>query len=495
MTAFVRGRDRVAESADAYFSALDRKTAGRRLVVWGAGRAGAIATAVLNAAGRTVALIVDADERRHAERLHGIPIRPLETLIHPANGRGDYVLLASMHAPAMAARLEADGWQRDVDFGIFPIGSIYRPEVGFWLEQLPDSAAADRRPLPVTIVAARHAHVATMFASAGGNFYFRELRDVLAAGLRRAGWTIDAADESATSCRGVPIIIGPHEFFSVGAGVEWLSVENLRAAVLVTTEQPQSIWFQAFERALRLAAAVVDVNPSTGAELAARGVRVHWLPLGWYRDCGVFDRLPDGLDSMRGIELPAGVLADPSADAWHARPIDVLFIGSHSPRRERWLRALQDALPDVRWFVHLPSDRQPVGGSGVEHIDTAHAVALARRSKILLNLHRDETPYFEWQRIVWRGLWQRTLVVTEPSGEVPPLVAGRDYVEAPVEEIAAALRQILTTDAGARDADVIRQAGCDAARAIPFAETEAVLAEAVRQVTGFSDHSSAAATP
>jgi hypothetical protein len=494
--AFVRGRDTLAESARHYFSALDRAVAGRRLVVWGAGRAGAIATAALQAAGRPPALIVDRDPRRHGDRLDGVRIGPLDALAHPAGERGDYVLIASMHATEIAGHLEREGWRRGIDFAIFPVGSIYRPEFGFALEQLPAAAARDAdRPAPGA-EARTDKPTATIFASAAGNFYFRELRHFLAGGLRRAGWTIYEADEGAAAGNGVPIVVGPHEFFSVGAGVEWFSAENLGAAVLVTTEQLQSVWLQLFDRALRLSAAVVDVNPAVSAELAARGVAARWLPLGWYPGCGVFDSVPAGLHAPPDwqIDFQAGPLADAGSDSWHDRPIDILFIGSHSPRRERWLRLLQEALPDRRWFVHLPSDRQPIGEGGKAHVDTAASVALARRSKILLNIHRDDAAYFEWQRIVWRGLWQRTLVVTEPCGSVSSLRAGVDYVEVPLERIAETLRRLLATPQGIDGGDSIRQRGCDDARAIAFADTERVLAEAARRVGG-ADASGQPAAP
>jgi hypothetical protein len=482
--AFVRGRDRLAEGGQAFYARLERAAAGRRLVVWGAGRAGELVVDVLNSAGRPPSLIVDQDTRRHGERLGDVSIGPLEALMHPDRGGGDFVLVASMHAPEISALLRAHGWQAGVDFIAFPLASIYRPDFGFALEALPAVTAPPRSQPSAIHRDAVDPPVATVFASDEGNFYFRELRNFIVGGLRRAGWTVGGASEDATHCNGVPIIVGPHEFFSVGRGGEWFSAENLRSAVLVATEQPQSLWFQAFERALVLGGAVLDVSPASSKALTARGVNARWLPLGWYPECGTFDRVPSGLEAPPGwnVGLFDGALPELDADPWEGRPIDILFIGSHSPRRARWISALQEALPDANWRVHLPSDVQPLGGPGGAQIGTATCVALARRSKILLNLHRDDTPYFEWQRIVWRGLWQRALVVTEPSGIVPGLVPGRDYVEVPVEGMAAMLHQLLTTMAGRREADQIRCTGLLSGRALTFEDTEMALRAAVRLV-------------
>jgi hypothetical protein len=482
--AFIRGRDGLAESARAFYRRLDRAAAGRRLVVWGAGRAGEIVVELLKNVGRAPALIVDRDVRDHGERLHDIHIGPLADLLHPCVGRGDYVLLASMHALEMAAWLEGQGWQPGVDFTAFPLASIYRPEFGFTLDELPPVTARQRSASSTVHAEPIDKPTATLFASQQGNFYFRELRDFLVVGLRHAGWTVAAADEHATHIDGIPIVIGPHEFFSIGRGIEWFSVANLRAAVLVTTEQPQSLWFQSFERALALSGAVLDLSPAVSKLLTSRGVNAGWLPLGWYPDCGPFDRVPTDLEPPAGwnVGLVDGPLPVPAADRWAGRPIDILFIGSHSPRRARWIATLQEALPDANWRVHLPSDGQPIGDRGCGQIDTATCIALVRRAKVLLNLHRDDTPYFEWQRIVWRGLWQRTLVVTEPSGIVPGLAAGRDYLEVPVGQMAALLHRVLTKTAGRREAEQIRGAGFRNARAITFHDTEAALAAAVRLV-------------
>ena len=130
----------------------------------------------------------------------------------------------------------------------------------------------------------------------------------------------------------------------------------------------------------------------------------------------------------------------------------------------------------------MPSDVRPLTGSGAGHIDTPTSIALARRAKIVLNIHRDDTPYFEWQRIVWRGLWQRALVVTEPSGPVPGLEAGRDYIEVGVEQMADTLRSLLTTQSGTLHADRVRQNGYTSGLAIAFADTESALLAAVQLV-------------
>lgn len=470
---FVRGTAPLAEAVRTYGRGLTDRVAGRRVVVWGAGRGGTLAVGLLRRAGVLVTLVVDRAASGGGSYLDGVPVAGLDALRTPDE---DFVVLASMHAADMGLWLQARGWRRDHDFTSSPAGSIYRPEVGCLLHQLPPPEPGSG---PAAPPADDGPPVTTVLASSAGNFYFRELQRFLVDGLARRGWQVRAADERAARIDGVPIVVGPHEFFSVGDGPDWLTADNLRAAVLVSTEQPRSFWTQAFARATALAGAVVDLSPAGVRAWASAGVGAEWLPLGWSPGCGAFDDLSatSAMAIAPEVGVVAGVLPEVRDDAWNARPIDVLFVGAASPRRERWLARLQRQLPEARWLVHLPTDATPIGGG----VDTAQMVALARRSKVILNLHRDDTHYFEWQRIVWRGLWQRALVVTETCEAVPGLVAGRDYLEAPVDGLAGTLRDVLSP-AGVARADAVRVAGWRSARAITFARTEAVLAAAVARV-------------
>jgi hypothetical protein len=261
-----------------------------------------------------------------------------------------------MHAPEMAAWLRAGGWRPGRDFMRCPVGSIYRPEVGLLLAALPvqrraraDGRRGTRPGVP---------HV-TVFASAGGNFYVREVQQFLVEGLRRLGWRVGSANEHATGTDGIPIIVGPHEFFSIGAGADWLCADNLARAVLVTTEQPQSLWFHAFAPAVRLAGSVVDLSPRAVDAHRRRGVHARWLPLGWYEGCGALDEVPAGTAAPGAPTTSCGRLADEPDDPWSERPIDVLFMGAASPRRERLLAQLRRATPGLRWSVHVARDVSP----------------------------------------------------------------------------------------------------------------------------------------
>lgn len=465
------------EARRRFFSRLKAACGDRRLVVWGAGRAGEIAITLLRAEQCEPAWVADRDARRHGSHIAGLPIGSPDDLRGPAS---EFVVLASMYSPAMESELQSRGWQREEHYCVFPAASIYQPEFGFLLSEF----RAGDRCVGVEELPGNPPRV-TVMASSCGNFFFRELRDFLVHGLRSIGWEATAADETVEHVSGVPVVVGPHEFFSIGEGADWFSHESLSAAVLINTEQPQSLWFRAFGPVFDAAGAVVDISPNGAAALSAQGMDAVWMPLGWYAGCDPFDRLPEGLQSPRGhsVSLPSGVLRE-DADDWDGRPIDVLFVGSHSPRREQVLAELKEKLPTLKWFTHMPSDRVPLGEGGV-HVDAATFVALSRLSKVLLNIHRDDAAFWEWQRIVWRGLWQRTLVVTESTGiAASPLEAGRDFVEVEVADMADTLQSLLQGGPLSARADNIRNSGWRVARTeFPFSLTAEVLARACSKVS------------
>lgn len=481
-TGFRRRAAPLAEARSRFFTDLRGRIGGRPVVLWGAGRAGEIALASLRAEGCAPTWVADGDAARHGADFNGLRIGPPAQLQPPSPADpGEFAVLASMYAPEMAEILESRGWVRGRDFVAFPCASIYQPDVGFLLLELVSRSV----PSPLGTDSRGSVGCVTLLASSRGGFFFRELRAFLAGGLRMAGWDVVEADERASAVSGIPIVIGPHEFFSIGEGVEWLSTENLEGSVLVATEQPQSLWFREFAPAWALAAAVVDISPN-GAEAWRRiGVQAEWLPLGWYDGCDPFDCVPSTLNAPAGVDVPlaSGPLAEEPVDRWEDRPIDVLFVGAWTPRRERMLRDLRERLADRRWFVHMPSDRDPLQGAGRAAIDTATFVALARRSKVLLNVHRDDAPFWEWQRIVWRGLWQRALVVTEPTGiTVHGVEAGRDFIEAGAAEIDAALRDVFSSPGRS---DTIRRSGWHRSRSeFSFAATARVLERAVARAAG-----------
>jgi hypothetical protein len=58
-----------------------------------------------------------------------------------------------------------------------------------------------------------------------------------------------------------------------------------------------------------------------------------------------------------------------------------------------------------------------------------------------------------------QGIWQKTLVISEPCSPAPPFRPGIDYVEAPLAEIPAQLDYYLSDPLGRQEAQAIAAEG------------------------------------
>ena len=85
------------------------------------------------------------------------------------------------------------------------------------------------------------------------------------------------------------------------------------------------------------------------------------------------------------------------------------------------------------------------------------ATEMCRRSKIQLNIHRSEMPYFEWHRNVVRSVAQQTLLVTETSYPVPGFDPGEHYFQCDLERMPAMIDWLLRSRDGRERADQVRR--------------------------------------
>jgi len=302
------------------------------------------------------------------------------------------------------------------------------------------------------------------WASRDGNYFYGELRDLLAAALRAEGVETVFLDEHAERPSGLThdVVMAPHEFFEIGKGRRWRDHPMVERAVLVSGEQLQTQWFVRSLPTLLRARTVLDINFHTAAVLRELvGIDAHFLPLGFvdgYAPYGIVPRLPD-VPALRS--LPASVREwDPRAHETLAeRPIDVLFVGSVSPRRARLFARMASGLSEYHAFLHLYSLGGPLVQGSTAELTTEAMSGLGQRSKVMLNVHRDDVPYFEWQRVVLQGMWQGAVVVTERSLGVPGFVSGEHYLEGDAVDLPEIVAWLLRSSEGRRRAEEISMAG------------------------------------
>ena len=211
------------------------------------------------------------------------------------------------------------------------------------------------------------------------------------------------------------LVVAPHEFFVLHGG----SDDELNAAAAVSipicTEQPGTPWFAIGVSFCRPAAAVFDINANGVDALRRLGIEAHRLPLG-------------GVPSM---------VAEPTD-----RDVDVLFLGGDTERRRAVLSTLGPLLWERHSELRLFRFTEPVDRDVPGLVFGADKYALLARSRILVNIHRDnkQPGYFEWARIV-EGMANGTTVVTEPSAGFEPLRPGVDFVES--DDIASTVAELL----------------------------------------------------
>lgn len=324
---------------------------------------------------------------------------------------------------------------------------------------------------PGPVAASQGADV-SLFVSSRGNLFFNEMAQLLAHGFERAGARVRVVDET----RPVPreplrpgehrIVLAPHEFFLLGDGPNRLSRGFLETASLWLAEQPGSeffamgIWFARFARR------VLDVNPLSALAWGELGFAARALPLGYTAGFGDYaDALgieaPHVRRALRPRARPPCPVDAPLCD----RPIDVSFNGVLTGRRERFFARHAPVFSGLECALFMPSPATPVSVRLASSLTPRDATALSQRSKIVLNVHRGETGYFEWHRLVVRGMWQRALVVSETSMPVPWIEPGVHYIEAELDDLPGRIEQLLRSESGREEAERVRMAGFEALRA------------------------------
>ena len=223
----------------------------------------------------------------------------------------------------------------------------------------------------------------------------------------------------------VCVLVPPHEYFALRGVREPPCAALLRRAVFVCAEQPASHFF---ERNVTLAAeagAVFDISRRAVNEWRRRGVDAEQFQLGY---TARWDRSP--FDGERDIE--------------------VAFLGSRSPRRERFLAGYAPSLWQRRSYLLLSDNSSPNHHAGPDFAVGDAKRDLLARSRVLLNLHVDDEPYCETLRIV-EAIHCGAVVVSEHSVDAAPLEPGIDFMSASADNLMLVAGRMLD-DADARRA-------------------------------------------
>jgi GT2 family glycosyltransferase len=196
------------------------------------------------------------------------------------------------------------------------------------------------------------------------------------------------------------VLVPPHEYVALEGKDKLPSDQLLARTIFICAEQPGTVHFTDNLELAPRAGAVFDINPRSVELFRERaGVEAKFLALGY---TGFWDHY------------------DPDRE----RDIDVLFLGSASPRRLRYLSLYGPLLS--RWKTHLriSDNSAPNTGSSTSFV-TDEKWDLLSRAKILVNVHQGEEPYFEWLRAM-DAIHCGAVIVSERSEGFEPLRSGHN---------------------------------------------------------------------
>jgi hypothetical protein len=239
------------------------------------------------------------------------------------------------------------------------------------------------------------------------NVFFDELLDAFREGLEARGVAVETAvDHFPAPQDDLVYVFVPHEYLPlthVDSHPRW---RQLRRSVAICTEQPGTQWFATAAAVAADAGAAVDINELGVEALAREGVRARLVRLGYV----------------------------PSWDRWGGddsagRPVDLTFMGGHTARRAVALARCGGALRDHRLALHVFETRLPHQADDPWFLSGERKWEALGRAKAILNVHRSELGYMEWQRVLG-ALMNGCVVLTEHSLGYEPLVPGEHFVSA-----------------------------------------------------------------
>jgi hypothetical protein len=290
------------------------------------------------------------------------------------------------------------------------------------------------------------------------NWFFFEVVEALRAELHaigvRTSVSRDGFPEPTEDL--VYAVVPPHEYVAVEGEAALPDPEVLARTIYVCAEQPDSVHF---DQNVRLArrhppGALFDINLRAVEIFNQRELRAQHLPLGYTPGWDRFNSAPE-------------------------RSVDVAFLASQTVRRLDHLRLAGSTLARWRCELRISDNSRPNTGPSPTFIVGDRKLSLLARSRVLLNVHQGEEPYFEWLRVI-EAIHCGAAVVSEHSTDYAPLVPGEHFLAGRPESLPLLVEALLEDDGRRR---AIAQAAYDFLRAeLPMSVAAASLGKVVEEL-------------
>jgi GR25 family glycosyltransferase involved in LPS biosynthesis len=276
----------------------------------------------------------------------------------------------------------------------------------------------------------------------GGNFFFAGMANYMRKVLLEAG--LKEAMQSSYDESVLDIVVAPHEFIYHGEGKDW-SEKRISNAIYLNTEQWHTKWFSKSLQVISKSKRAMDMNPNSAKALQALGINAVFFPM---VDLSSEKVISDKQFSFQDRKF-INIISKNNRNDYKDREIDILYVGAANERRNTALARMGKTLSSYNTFIHSPNlVGKPISKDCPDAIDYRNVQKLARNSKILLNIHRDEHPYFEWHRLFLMGISNGCVVLTEPCLTNNFLTSGSSYVEMALDKIEDTIKLLLDTDQG-----------------------------------------------
>jgi hypothetical protein len=302
--------------------------------------------------------------------------------------------------------------------------------------------------------------VAVLTASRG-NYYMDEIADHVGNGLIALGVIVIRNNETFRDLGAVDhaIIIAPHEFF-LDAPTFWRTALSSPKVSVLNTEQLQAGNFAKALPHILQARKIIDLNYQLAAMFQDAGLdTLYYLP-GYIENSTNYPQFPKLPRHPLTEGLPKAVWDySLERDEFANRPIDITFLGKASSIRNEFFARNSSFFASRRCqIVYRQGDKPiPAASSLAREMPRVNS-AIGRRSKIVLNIHRDAIGSFDWMRMVCQGIWQKAAVVSNSCLAHPIFKPGVHFFEESLSRVPKLLAWLLDTEQGRAEADRVRQA-------------------------------------
>ncbi|MDG6095751.1 hypothetical protein LOC54_11785 [Acetobacter sp. AN02] len=297
-----------------------------------------------------------------------------------------------------------------------------------------------------------------VFYHSKGNTFIREIAEDFSEYMRSSGFKSIVVTEEyePNNSSELYIFCAPHEFFFLNGSEKWKEESIISSSIMLNTEQPQTDWFNRGVIYLFLSLAIIDFSYQTYEIFKNMGIRsFHFDPIvstdpieieEEYRKSNLFKILPEKAKK-------SGVSYKKFLD----RSIDVSFFGNDSRKRDKFLSKNALYLSEKNCFIYYRKNQGPIPGKDPYKILSKIPSYVADNSKISINIHRDEDPYFEWHRIVKQGLSRGSIVVSEECLPHPLYKEGVNFLVETSRHMPNLIEWLLNSEDGHKKANEIQE--------------------------------------